>query len=599
MALKPPFDSRVILAMNLVTQPGVYALLLGSGISTAAGIPTGWGVVEQLVRQVAAGAMLAPIVDDGWEGWWKEHYPGVELGYSNLLEVLGPTAAVRTALLSQFFNATSEERETGLKVPGDAHAAIAELIARGTIRLVITTNFDRLLEQALDAKGVSYQVIASNSAIAGMEPLPHADVTIIKLHGDYTSLAQRNTVEELSNYPPETTELLERIFEEYGLVIAGWSGEWDHALLGLLESHRGRRYPLVWTTWREGGAIAKSLTSGHGNVLVENAAADDFFPDLLSRVAAIEDLADTPPSLEVKLARLRRALPDPMKYLELRALFERELDALRAWVAERPRAVATPDAQVARDHVASIRRRFDSLLQLFTQGVLLDRDRQHSDLWVWVLQQALDARPGSLTGAITPWWDSLAHLPAYLLLRVGVLASLAAQHEDVMVRLCLEPRWSTLLVQHGAELPAHEVLHVHRVFEKAFWSDVLLITDKQRWLWPGSHLTRAELLSVAEGLFGASGAERALGRMEYRLALASALLRPGLINTYHSPAAGNFVLFDRYRPDDEAQIALTSDFLERGDTRAWQDAALPAPEDFNAAIMKIDDRLRKLRNDTE
>ena len=42
------------LAIALHNSPGVYALLLGSGLSSAAGIPTGWQVILDLIRQLAA-----------------------------------------------------------------------------------------------------------------------------------------------------------------------------------------------------------------------------------------------------------------------------------------------------------------------------------------------------------------------------------------------------------------------------------------------------------------------------------------------------------------------------------------------------------------
>ena len=49
-------DRRTALAVSMHGQPGVYALLLGSGTSTAAGVPTGWGVIQQLVAQVRVAA---------------------------------------------------------------------------------------------------------------------------------------------------------------------------------------------------------------------------------------------------------------------------------------------------------------------------------------------------------------------------------------------------------------------------------------------------------------------------------------------------------------------------------------------------------------
>ena len=46
----------VMPATAMQAQPGVYAVMLGSGVSTGAGIPTGWGIANDLVRRVAVAA---------------------------------------------------------------------------------------------------------------------------------------------------------------------------------------------------------------------------------------------------------------------------------------------------------------------------------------------------------------------------------------------------------------------------------------------------------------------------------------------------------------------------------------------------------------
>lgn len=113
------------LATSMHAQPGVYALLLGSGVSTGAGIPTGWGVVRELVERVAAasgrdGEGDSRAARDDPEGWWAAYGEG-ELGYSTLLEQLATTPAVRQGLLAGFFEPDDDEREEGLKQPGTAH----------------------------------------------------------------------------------------------------------------------------------------------------------------------------------------------------------------------------------------------------------------------------------------------------------------------------------------------------------------------------------------------------------------------------------------------------------------------------------------------
>ena len=152
--------------------------------------------------------------------------------------------------------------------------AIAELVQRGSVKVILTTNFDKLVEQALTAAGVGFQVVDTPSGITGMQPLTHARCTVIKLHGDYTRIDQLNTVEELSSYPPALVELLHRVLDEYGLVINGWSGDWDHALAQASCGHSTSPLPDVvgvlrsgWVRPRSGLWISTKRWSSKGAML--------------------------------------------------------------------------------------------------------------------------------------------------------------------------------------------------------------------------------------------------------------------------------------------------------------------------------------------
>ena len=46
-------DPILSLAFSMQSNRGVYALLLGSGVSRAAEIPTGWDITLDLVRKLA------------------------------------------------------------------------------------------------------------------------------------------------------------------------------------------------------------------------------------------------------------------------------------------------------------------------------------------------------------------------------------------------------------------------------------------------------------------------------------------------------------------------------------------------------------------
>jgi hypothetical protein len=220
-------DVLTQLAFALFENKGVFAVLLGSGLSRAAEIPTGWEITLDLIRRVALAQ--GTVQQPDWAKWYHET-TGQEPNYSTLLEELAGSPDERRAILHRYIEPTEEDREGRRKVPTAAHRAIAELVRRGYIRVIVTTNFDRLTESALREIGVEPTVVASVDALSGAEPIAHSVCYILKLHGDYKDARILNTDAELSAYPTEFDRQLDRIFDEYGLIVCGWSGEWDHAL---------------------------------------------------------------------------------------------------------------------------------------------------------------------------------------------------------------------------------------------------------------------------------------------------------------------------------------------------------------------------------
>ena len=211
-------DPVISLAFSVHSNKGIYALLLGSGVSRAAGVPTGWEVVMDLIRKMAylQGEDCEP--DPG--KWYKNRF-GSDPDYAQLLHIIASSPAERARLLRGYFEPSDEEKEQGLKAPTEAHKAIAELVASGHIRVIVTTNFDRLLEQALPSIGVTPTVISTPDAAEGAMPLTHTACSIIKVHGDYLDTRIKNTPQELAEFDARINRLLDRVFDEFGLVVCG------------------------------------------------------------------------------------------------------------------------------------------------------------------------------------------------------------------------------------------------------------------------------------------------------------------------------------------------------------------------------------------
>jgi hypothetical protein len=81
------------LAFSLLENKGVFAVLLGSGVSRAAQIPTGWEITLDLIRRIAAAEGVAEQPD--WAAWYRAE-TGREPNYSTLVEEL---ASIDTAQL--------------------------------------------------------------------------------------------------------------------------------------------------------------------------------------------------------------------------------------------------------------------------------------------------------------------------------------------------------------------------------------------------------------------------------------------------------------------------------------------------------------------
>lgn len=312
------------LAFSVQANPGVYAVLVGSGVSRSAQIPTGWEITLDFVRKLAEVAGETCGTDPAL--WYRERY-GKEPDYSELLDALAKTPAERQQLLRAYLEPSEEERADGLKAPTASHRAIASLAAKGYIRIIITTNFDRLMETALADVGVVPTVLSTPDQVHGAMPLIHTRCCVFKVHGDYLDTRIRNTPAELETYPKEFDNLLDRIFEDFGLIFCGWSAEWDTALRAAIERSVSRRFSHFWAARGEPGNAVKCLIEHRQAQKLPIADADSFFSELERLVEALEQFSRPHPlSTDAAVASLKGYLAEPKYRIRLADLVGGEVD---------------------------------------------------------------------------------------------------------------------------------------------------------------------------------------------------------------------------------------------------------------------------------
>jgi hypothetical protein len=439
-------DPLTPLAFSIYSGRGIYALLLGSGISRSAEIPTGWEVTLDLIRKVAA----VEKEDCGPDAasWYRTKF-GVEADYSNLLEKVAPTPSERSNTLASYFEATATEREQGKKTPTSAHKAIARLAAKGYFRVIVTTNFDHLTEEALKAEGVNPTVISTADMAHGAMPLTHSPCTVIKVHGDYGDVRIKNISSELSAYPDEMNRLLDRVFDEYGLIVCGWSAAWDSALRDAMFRCSTRRFSTFWGLKGTATKEAGELMTFRQATPIDIESSDVFFSAIEEKVEALEAFNKPHPlSIPIAVASLKKYLSEDRYRIDLRDLVMNEVERVYKNISSLPTNFSTNgDRTYALSQLAKYESSLEMLTALVANGCYYSRSHQNS-IWHDCLLRITEL--SAPTGAL----ENVLKMRRYLacqLLYAGGIAAVASENYDCLRVLLREIRTSTPLSYGGTD----------------------------------------------------------------------------------------------------------------------------------------------------
>ncbi|MFE1840692.1 SIR2 family protein [Streptomyces sviceus] len=417
-------EPHVKLAFAMRDTPGAYTVLLGAGVSMAAGMPSAWDVQVDLIERLAAAEGVT--TDGSPHAWYKIRF-GQPATYDLLLDALTSTPYERQAMLRSYFEPNDQEREDGLKQPSAAHHAIARLVAAGHVRIVLTTNFDRLMETALREAGIEPTVVANADDAAGLAPLHTLKGVVVHLHGDYLDpTSMLNTPDELDHYAADTDALLDRALSEYGLVISGWSAKTDHALRNAFSRTNNRFFASYWTDPAELSEAAQDLLTRRAATYVQT-DADTFFTQTADAVDALADTArQHPASIAASVAVAKRALSGTGQAISLHDTLRRETSR-----------IADLRLRLSGDHshqLTTLEAETELLLALTATTAYWGRDR--TDPWWLDDIEQLGTHPDiSGDSALL----ALAQAPATMTLYTASIAAMAAARWPTLVRIVEKP----------------------------------------------------------------------------------------------------------------------------------------------------------------
>lgn len=280
---------------------------LGAGASASAGIPTASDLIWDFKRKIycseqrihptrvsdltnrAVQARIQAYLDE------KGSYPqvGAENEYAAFFEATYPSPVDRQSFIQQFL--------TG-RVSSYGHFALAQLMNVDKARVVWTTNFDKLVEDAAARTFGS----TSRLTVADLGEPQKADAALsreqwpllVKIHGDFHSERLKNTTLELQSQDELMRHAFASACQRYGLVIAGYSGR-DSSVMDVVEqainSGKGFRDGLFWFK-REGSSpfprISRLIS------LAREQGIESYFIDVPTFDELLADIARYVPSVD-------------------------------------------------------------------------------------------------------------------------------------------------------------------------------------------------------------------------------------------------------------------------------------------------------------
>lgn len=226
-----------------------FDLFLGAGASISSGIHSGSDLVWLFKRELLSvggkinGKKFQDLKVEAnkkvIQSYFNEEDSKAVNPYSYYFEKCYPDPLVRQEFL------TSLVRD---KKPSIGFMCLSALVSQQKFNTVWTTNFDDLIERAINKLDISCQVVSPENA-KSVQNFRNDIPTVVKLHGDFRYDTLQNTDEELQKLEDNLHHYFLDASAIRGLLVVGYSGS-DESVLQTLEKalEKPNAFPkgLIW-----------------------------------------------------------------------------------------------------------------------------------------------------------------------------------------------------------------------------------------------------------------------------------------------------------------------------------------------------------------
>lgn len=213
-----------------------FCFILGAGASVSSGIPTGLQMMGQWRDYLLQESKTIPnLIEERAEnlGIPEEEYAHIfRLDYELRSEDYFTLYDLRFEGTSNSASTFLEEHMTG-KSPSCGYYYLADLLCNTKNRLVITTNFDSLMEDALFISQSTHPLVAGHESLAPLIGNDSRRPVVAKIHRDllYKPMNRREETQALER---SWIQPLSKALSKYIPVVIGYGGG-DQSLMSLLQ----------------------------------------------------------------------------------------------------------------------------------------------------------------------------------------------------------------------------------------------------------------------------------------------------------------------------------------------------------------------------
>lgn len=251
------------------------------------------------------------------------------------------------------------ENEMEGKVPSLGYTLLAEILERTRHKVVITTNFDNLVADALAMQSYQSPLIVGHETLTSFVRANLRRPLIAKIHRDIF-LAPINDAQGVGELGEGWRNALRKLFGHYTPIVVGYAGN-DGSLMGFLkELNQGDISGHIYWCHREGSSLsadAEEVLKKHAGVKVRITGFDEFAMELAAKIISNFDLSEVAARIERTGKERAETYREQAQKLKVRltngsveqqntgALFTQALQGGTTWWSWQMRADAEPDLQ--------------------------------------------------------------------------------------------------------------------------------------------------------------------------------------------------------------------------------------------------------------